>query len=48
MDVILPTREDAAKVFGDSLSVAHAAKCGTCACQCACRYNNDGANDSPW
>ena len=47
MDIISPTVEDATKVLGNSLSVAHAARCGTCACKCACRYSN-GVSNSPW
>lgn len=47
MDVVLPTAEDAVKVLGNVVNTAHAAKCGTCACKCACRYNN-GVDRSPW
>jgi len=40
MKPIVPTREDASAVLGKTTSIAHASKCGTCACKCACRYND--------
>lgn len=47
MDVVSPTMADATRMLGNAANSAHAAKCGTCACKCACRYNN-GAKKSPW
>jgi hypothetical protein len=45
--VIVPSKEDAAKILGSSTKTAHAARCGTCACKCACRENKR-TKDSPW
>jgi len=47
MATISPTQEEAAKVLGNVGDVLHAAKCGTCACKCACRYNNN-TDEKPW
>ncbi len=47
MDVVSPTIDDAAKILGNTANAAHAAKCGVCACKCACRYNNN-TKKSPW
>jgi len=47
MKVIVPGKKDVAKVLGNVVDVSHAAKCGTCACKCACRYNNN-PKKTPW
>ncbi len=47
MRIVIPTIKDAAKILGNSEKIAHASKCGTCACKCACRYNIELAK-SPW
>lgn len=47
--VTVPNKGDAAKVLDKSVTTAHAAKCGTCACKCACRYTGkDMSKKSPW
>jgi len=47
MKAVVPTIKDAIKILGSSAKIAHASKCGTCACKCACRYNL-GFTKSPW
>lgn len=47
MKIVVPTSKDAAKILGSSLKIAHASKCGTCACKCACRYNLE-SKKLPW
>ncbi|MDD4409433.1 MAG: hypothetical protein PHW52_02130 [Candidatus Pacebacteria bacterium] len=47
MKPIVPTKEDASLVLGNTVNVVHASRCGTCACKCACRYNN-GDKEDPW
>ena len=47
MKVVAPSVIDAAKILGKSANVAHAAKCGTCACMCACRYDVK-LKKAPW
>lgn len=47
MKPTVPTRGNASAVLGKTTSIAHASKCGTCACKCACRYN-DVPGDNPF
>ena len=45
MKPIVPDVKDMSQVLKKTKLVAHASKCGTCACKCACRYNNLSETD---
>jgi len=42
---VIPDSEDMSKVLKRTQIVSHASKCGTCACKCACRYNDTSEVD---
>lgn len=46
MEPIVPEKKDFSEVLKKTQLVNHASKCGTCACKCACRYNDSAEIDS--